>query len=79
MVDVRNIIQISDAILDCIPFLSTLSNGIELLWKLARKVDATANPVNPSWKNDIKLHLISKSKIECLTGMIPIFDDIVSC
>ncbi len=71
-------IQRIDAVLDCIPVVSTLTNGAQLLYKAARKVDATANPIAPgrSWKTDLKIHVISKPSGECGFCMIPFVGNI---
>jgi hypothetical protein len=68
-------IIIGDAVLDCVPAVSTLSNAAEALYKLAHKVD-TQNPVTPGWKTSIKIHVLSKSYTSCFIGAIPILGNL---
>ncbi len=78
MVNIEKIINVVDAVCDCIPVVSSFTNGTQLLYKLARKVDATANPVNTTWRDDVKIHVINKSKFECLIAMIPIIGNLTN-
>lgn len=73
-----NLINKVDAVCDCIPLVSTLTNTALLLLKLAMKVNLVANPVSPGLKDDIKMYAIYKSKAEYFWGMIPLFGNIVS-
>ncbi|NGX54558.1 MAG: hypothetical protein KR126chlam2_00171 [Chlamydiae bacterium] len=71
-------IQRIDAVCDCIPVISTLTNGAQLLYKLVRKVDRAANPVAQGWKSDLKIHMISKPAWECGLCMIPFAGNLAS-
>ncbi len=71
-------IRNADQICDCIPIVSTLTNGAQLLWKLAHKVDKAANPVKPGWKSELKFHVVSKSKIDCVRGMVPFVGNLLN-
>jgi len=66
-------IKVVDNICDCIPLVSTLTNGAQLLYMLVHKVDAVANPVKTSRVDDIKIHVLTKFKSDNLRGMVPIF------
>jgi hypothetical protein len=61
-----------DKILDCVPVVSTVKNAGILLYQLAHKVNKVANPVNTSWKDDIKIHVLSKDDFIAGISMIPI-------
>src|SRR5271154_2714689 len=78
MVKLQKIIKVVDAICDCVPVVSSITNGTQLLYKLARKTDTTANPVKTTWKDDIKIHVICKDKFHCKIGMIPIIGNLAT-
>lgn len=74
MVDFPILVQCVDTL--CEFFVGTFSTGLQLIYKLAHKVNAVANPVKTSWIDDIKIHVLSKSKFECFIGMIPVLGGI---
>lgn len=78
MPSIEKVIKVVDAVCDCLPVVSTITNGAQLIYKLARKVDAAANPVNTTWKDDLKIHFINKDKHDCLIAMIPVIGNITS-
>lgn len=67
-----------DSVCDCIPVVSTLTNAVILLLKLAMKVNLVANPVSPGLKDDIKMYAVYKSTAECFWNMIPLFSNMVN-
>lgn len=78
MVTIGRIIKVVDAICDCLPGVSTLTNGIQLLYKRTRKVDTACNPNGASLADKIKIHLINKTKFDCLMGLLPFFGNFVN-
>lgn len=73
----KNIAAI-DAVCDCIPIVSTITNGLQLLYKLAYKIDAAANPLKIMGAHPIEIHMVTKSNLDCFWGMIPIVGNIVN-
>ncbi len=77
-------IFIADAVSNCIPVWSTLTNGCQLLYKLIHKVDATAIPViapKAKLSTDLKIYILSKGQLRnwlSAIAMIPILGNIVS-
>ncbi len=77
-------IFIADAVSNCIPVWSTLTNGCQLLYKLIHKVDAAAAPViapKAKLSTDLKIYILSKSQLKnwlSAIAMIPILGNIVS-
>lgn len=78
MVSSGKIVKIVDAICDCTPGLSIITNAAKLVYKLAHKVNHAANPTKPHWSDDIKIHVLSKSKFDCIVGLIPFFGNLVN-
>jgi hypothetical protein len=76
MAHFEKIVKVSDAVLDCIPIASTLSNAAQALYKLAHKVDAL-NPVAPGLKTSLKIHVLSKTNLSCFVGAIPILGNLL--
>lgn len=72
----QKIISGVDAVLDCIPIISTLTNGAQILYKQAYKVDAVVHPVDAGFKGALKLHVLSKDLSKCKIGLIPIFGNL---
>ena len=76
MANFEKIVKVTDAVLDCIPIVSSITNAAHLIYKLAHKVDAS-NPVAPGLKTSIKIHSLSKSNIDCFIGLLPVLGNIV--
>lgn len=64
-------LDVADKITDCIPVISTIKNAGVLIYRLAHRVDSVANPVNSSWKDDLKIHYLSKDLLITCLSMIP--------
>ncbi len=77
MVGFQKIIRITDAVLDCVPIVSTLSNAAQLLYQSACKVD-TLNPVAPGLKTSLQIYVLSKSKWSCYIGLVPVLGNILN-
>lgn len=58
-----------EALLDFLPGVSTIKNAV--CYACARKVDQVANPINPSWKECIKMRWTSRSKFLNVMTTIP--------
>ncbi len=71
MANFEKIVKITDAFLDCIPIVSSISNAAQTMYKLAHRVDALS-PVAPGLKTSIKIHVLSKRNLDCLIGSIPV-------
>lgn len=71
-------INTTDKILDCIPIVSTVKNAGILLYQLVHKVNKVANPVNTSWRDDIKIHILSKDDFIAGISMIPIVGNLTA-
>lgn len=67
-----------DKIFDCVPIVSTVKNAGIFLYQLVHKVNKVANPVNTSWKDDIKIHVLSKNQFIAKISMIPIFGNFIA-
>lgn len=78
MVNFVNFLDTFDKVLDCIPVISTVTNSGILLYQLIHKVNKTANPVKTSWKDDIKIHLLSKDSFFAGIFMIPVLGNITT-
>ena len=78
MINTEKVINVVDAVCDCIPIVSTFTNGAQLLYKLACKVDANANPVNATWRDDVKIHVMNKSNRDCLIGLVPVIGNLMN-
>lgn len=76
MVKVIQAVNVIDSIADCIPIVSTIKNISIILYRLIHKVDRVANPVNASWKDDIKIHILTKGIFEITAGLIPFYGNI---
>lgn len=61
--------------LDCIPVVSTLTNGAELIYRLAHKVHTAADSITPGWKTSFKIHALSKDALDYLP-IIPILGNL---
>lgn len=61
-----------DAVLDCIPLVSSVSN----LAQLASKVNFF-NPVSSGFPMTLKIHALSKSSFECCVGLIPVLGNLI--
>ncbi len=77
MANFEKIVKVSDAILNCIPGLSTINNVVQAIYKLAHRVDAL-NPVAPGLKTSIKIHVLSKENFDYFIGAIPILGNLVN-
>ncbi len=75
MEKIEKIIKGVDAVLNCIPIVSTVNNGLQALYKLAHKVDAH-NPVAPGLKTSIQIHVLSKENLDCFIEAIPIIGNL---
>lgn len=73
MVRFISVVSAIDKITDCLPVVSSLKNAGILLYQQVHKVNSVANPVNPSWKDDIKIHALSKDHFISSMSAIPIF------
>ncbi len=76
MVKVIQAVNVIDSVADCKPIVSTIKNISIILYRLIHKVDRVANPVNASWKDDIKIHMLTKSTFEIITGLVPFYGNI---
>lgn len=74
----RKSIKVVDAVLNSLPIVSTFSNGFKLLYKLAHKVNEAAHFVGQGRLDDIKIHIINRSILECLWGMVPILSNLTN-
>lgn len=72
------VVKVADAICDCLPGVSFLTNGLQLLYKQARKVDTASNPNGKGWTADIKIHVLNKTTADCLFGMIPFLGNLIN-
>ena len=63
---------------DCIPVISTLTNGFIILYRLAHKVDNTVNSQTNSWKDDLKIHILSKDALIAAIATIPVVGNFVA-
>lgn len=77
MVGFQKIVQVTDAVLDCVPIASTLSNAAQLIYQSAYKVD-THNPVAPGLKTSLQIHVLSKSQWSCYAGLVPVLGNILN-
>jgi hypothetical protein len=75
MANFEKIVKVTDAVLDCIPIVSSLTNAAHAIYKLAHKVDALS-PVAPGLKTSIKIHSLSKDNFDCFVGFVPILGNI---
>jgi hypothetical protein len=76
MANFEKIVKVADAVCDSIPVVSTITNALHAIYKLAHKVDIH-NPVSPGLKTSLKIHSLSKSNLECLVLSIPVFGNII--
>lgn len=72
------IVKMCDEIFDCLPLVSTAKNAGIFLYKLSHKVNKSANPVNTSWTDDIKIHVLSKDDFIAGISMIPIVGNLTA-
>jgi hypothetical protein len=71
-------IQYADALCDSIPIVSTITNGAQLLYKAARKVETAANPIiTPGFKTELKIHVLTKDSFLSKACMIPFLGNIL--
>lgn len=75
MANFEKIVKVTDAVLDCIPIVSSITNAAHAIYKLAHKVDALS-PVAPGLKTSIKIHSLSKDNFDCFVGFVPILGNI---
>lgn len=75
MANFEKIVRVTDAALDCIPIVSSVTNAAHAIYKLAHKVDALS-PVAPGLKTSIKIHSLSKDNFDCFIGFVPILGNI---
>lgn len=78
MIRFLKVVKSIDQVTDCIPVISTVKNGGILLYQLVHKVHTAANPVNTSWKDDIKIHVLSKDSFMAKLSMVPIVGNIAA-
>lgn len=78
MVSFSKVIKNIDFMCDLIPGVSTITNAIKLLYIKAHKVNDVANPVNNTWKNDIKIHVLNTPIPLATANMIPIVGNITA-
>lgn len=76
MVEFINVVDGLDKITDCVPVVSTVKNVGFLLYQLIHKVDTVANPVKRSWKNDLKIHALSKNHSMIGIASIPFIGNV---
>lgn len=76
MTDFQKTLYVADAICDCIPLVSTVTNVSEALYKLAHRVDAVS-PVTPGRATSLKIHVLHKDLLDCCVGAIPLFGNVV--
>ncbi len=69
-------VQIVDAICDCTPGLSTLTNGAQLLYQLTHRVHDAASVITPGLQTEIKIHVLNKERLRLCVGMIPLLGNI---
>lgn len=75
MVRLIKAIDVADKIADCIPVVSTIKNTAYLLYQKIHKVDQVAEPINPGntlWRDDLKIHVISKDHWTAYISMVPV-------
>lgn len=72
MVRFIKVVRGIDQITDCIPIVSTVKNVGILLYQRIHKINKIANPDTLSWKDDIKIHMLSKDDFMARIYMIPI-------
>lgn len=75
MAHFEKIVKVTDAVLDCIPLVSSITNAAHVIYRLAHKVDALS-PVVPGLKTSIKIHSLSKDNFDCFVGFIPFLGNI---
>ncbi|MFI5343772.1 MAG: hypothetical protein ACHQUC_06075 [Chlamydiales bacterium] len=78
MVTFRKSVKVVDAVLNSLPFVSILTNGLKLLYKLVHKVDTAAHFIGKGRLDDIKIHIINRSLLECLWGMVPLISNLTN-
>lgn len=78
MVRFIKVVNTFDKIFDCIPVASSVKNAGIFLCQLTHKVNKVANPVNTSWKDDIKIHVLSKDDFIAGISMIPIAGNLIA-
>ncbi len=66
-----------DKILDCLPIVSTLKNLSLYLYRLAHKTNNVANPVKTTWKEDIKIHILTKDSLPLAVSMFPVVGNLL--
>ncbi len=77
MANFEKIVRVTDAALDCIPIVSSITNAAHAIYKLAHKVDALS-PVAPGLKTSIKIHSLSKENLVCLIVSVPILGNLTA-
>lgn len=76
MTNVELLVKVGDAVLDCLPIVSSITNAAHGFYKLVHEVDALS-PVAPGLKTSLKIHSLSKDNIDCVVGFIPIIGNII--
>jgi hypothetical protein len=76
VISFKKIVKVADAICDCVPVVSTITNGLQLIYKTVRKVDGAANPHHAGRAEDIKIHVLSKTKISSYIGLLPVIGNV---
>lgn len=75
MANFEKIVKVTDAVLDCIPIVSSITNAAHVMYRVAHKVDAL-NPVAPGLKTSIKIHSLSKDNFNCFLSFIPVLGNL---
>lgn len=78
MVRFIKVVNAFDKVIDCIPIASSIKNAGILLYQRIHKVNKVANPVNTSWKDDIKIHVLSKDDFIARIAMIPVIGNLTA-
>ena len=77
MVNFAKIVKGTDAVLNCIPIVSTINNATQAMYKLAHRVDAL-NPVAPGLKTSIKIHVLNKDNFTYFIESIPLLGNLIA-
>ncbi|MCE5293390.1 MAG: hypothetical protein LLF94_02090 [Chlamydiales bacterium] len=78
MTNYLKLVKSIDRVTDYIPVVSTVKNAGILLYQLVHKVNNAAAPLNTSWTDDVKIHVLSKDRSAALIAMIPVIGNLTT-
>ncbi len=77
MPNVEKIIKGADAVLNCLPIVSTVNSAAQALYRSAHKVDLF-NPVAPGLKRKLHIHILSRDTVDLIISAIPLVGNLYS-